>query len=282
MEQEEDWSSSPVVGVGLCDSAPLLWRVQDLRTVRSRGLVGALLGSLARTPRQNGRLGRPLLLLPEEERLLSECHAAAALPAAHQEGGGAELTQQVEQYEEEQQRSYEEQSVLALEDRKSALLRAMTSSHTAADEALRGRLEAFDQDFTLPRSALAVQLSTARAGLTYCSEARAFLQANWPIRARNDRHSDVKYQVFRDLRGRGFYLTSAGKFGGDFLVYPGDPLRFHAHFIAICQSLDQPVCLLDVLTVARLGSNVKKTVLLCSPGTDGEVVYTSLQWSGMV
>ena len=41
-----------------------------------------------------------------------------------------ELRQRVEQYEQEQQRSYEEQSVLALEDRKSALLRAMTSSHT--------------------------------------------------------------------------------------------------------------------------------------------------------
>lgn len=41
-----------------------------------------------------------------------------------------ELCQWVKQYKEEQQRSYEEQSVLALEDRKSALLRAMNSSHT--------------------------------------------------------------------------------------------------------------------------------------------------------
>lgn len=83
-EEDGGWSSSPVVGVGLCDSAPLLWRVEDLRSVRSRGLVGALLGSLPRTPRQNGRLGRPLLLLPEEERLLTDRHAAAALPAADQ------------------------------------------------------------------------------------------------------------------------------------------------------------------------------------------------------
>lgn len=37
---------------------------------------------------------------------------------------------QVEQHNEEQQRSYEEQRDLALEDRKSALLRAMTLSHT--------------------------------------------------------------------------------------------------------------------------------------------------------
>ncbi|XP_044057869.1 tRNA-splicing endonuclease subunit Sen34 [Siniperca chuatsi] len=287
--EEEDSSSSRVVGLSLCDSAPLLWRVEDLRSVRSQGLVGALLGSLSRTPRQNVRLGRPLLLLPEEERLLTERHAAAALPPANQDGGGADLRLQVEQHKEDQQRSYEEQSVLALEDRKSALLRAMTSSHASsesgagtADEALRDRLEALDRNFTFPRSALAVQLSTARAGLTYCPEARAFLQADWPIRGQNDLRCDARYQVFRDLRGRGFYLTSAGKFGGDFLVYPGDPLRFHAHFIAVCLSLDESVCLLDVLAVARLGSNVKKTVLLCSPGTDGGVLYTSLQWSGMV
>uniref|UniRef100_A0A3Q3WCX6 tRNA-splicing endonuclease subunit SEN34 n=1 Tax=Mola mola TaxID=94237 RepID=A0A3Q3WCX6_MOLML len=234
--------------------------------LRSQGLVGALLGSLPRTPRQNGRLGRPLL----------ERRAA--------DGAGVELL--VKQHEEEQQRSYEEQSVFALEDRKSALLRAMTSPHTgsesvaeATDEALRGRLEALDQNFTFPRSALAVQLSTARAGLTYCPEARAFLQADWPMRGQN---GHTRYQVFRDLRGRGFYLTSAGKFGGDFLVYPGDPLRFHAHFIAVCLAADEHVCVLDVLAVARLGSNVKKTVLFCSPGPGGGVLYTSLQWSGMV
>lgn len=61
----------------------------------------------------------------------------------------------------------------------------------------------------------------------------------------------------------------------------GDPLRFHAHFIAVCLSADESVCLLDILAVARLGSNVKKTVLLCSAGPDADVLYTSVQWSGM-
>ncbi|XP_029301810.1 tRNA-splicing endonuclease subunit Sen34-like [Cottoperca gobio] len=280
---EED--SPHVVGVSLCDTAPLLWRVEDLRAVRAQGLVGALLGALPRTPRQNTRLGRPLLLLPEEEGLLTERHAAAnriSVPADNQDGGGVELHQQ------EQQRSFEEQSVLALQDRKSALLRAMTSPRSesaagAVDEALRGRMESLDRNFTLPRSALAVQLSTARAGLSHCPDARTFLRADRPIRGQDEPHgTTARYQVFRDLRGRGFYLTSAGKFGGDFLVYPGDPLRFHAHFIAVCLSLDEPVCMLDVLAVSRLGSNVKKTVLLCSPRPDGGVVYTSLQWSGMV
>ncbi|XP_047450582.1 tRNA-splicing endonuclease subunit Sen34 [Mugil cephalus] len=278
-EEKEEEEESAVVALSLCGSAPLLWRVEDMKAVRGRGLVGALLGSLPRTPRQNGRMGRPLLLLPEEERMLTEEHAAAAMPDRCQGGGGAELRQ----YEEEQRRSFEEQSVLALKDRKSSLLRAMTSSHTGPeDEELKSRLQALDQSFTFPRSALAVQLSTTRAGLSYCPEARAFLEASWPIRAQHGSHGDARYQVFRDLRRRGFYLTSAGKFGGDFLVYPGDPLRFHAHFIAVCLTLDESVHLLDVLAVARLGSNVKKTVLLSSPGMDGEVQYTSLQWSGLV
>ncbi|MEQ2216671.1 hypothetical protein XENOCAPTIV_020101, partial [Xenoophorus captivus] len=129
----------------------------------------------------------------------------------------AELRQR---YEEEQQRSLEEQSILALEDRKSALLRAMTSS---SDEALQCRLLALEQNFSFPRSALAVQLSTARAGLSQCQEARAFLEADWPIREQDSPRRDARYQVFRDLWGRGFFLTSAGKFGGDFLVYPGEP-----------------------------------------------------------
>uniref|UniRef100_A0A1A7WDZ2 tRNA-splicing endonuclease subunit Sen34 n=1 Tax=Iconisemion striatum TaxID=60296 RepID=A0A1A7WDZ2_9TELE len=243
-----------------------------------------MLGSLPRAPRQNLRLGRPLLLLPEEEGLLRERHAAA-FPPRSQDVERAELQQQCE---EEQQRSFKEQSVLALEDRKSALRLAMTSPQSGSgsgpwsDEVLQRRLLDLNQNFTFPRSALAVQLSTTRAGLNYCPEARAFLQVNWPIREQGNAHFDTRYQVFRDLWGRGFFLTSAGKFGGDFLVYPGDPLRFHAHFIAICLSLDESVSLLDLLAAARLGSNVKKTVLLCSPVPNGRVHYTSVQWSGMV
>uniref|UniRef100_A0A1A8LPH7 tRNA-splicing endonuclease subunit Sen34 n=3 Tax=Nothobranchius TaxID=28779 RepID=A0A1A8LPH7_9TELE len=284
MEDQNQESSDPVVALSLCDSTPLLWRAQDLRTVRSQSVVGALLGSLPRAPRQNLKLGRPLLLLPEEERLLRERHAAA-FPPRNQDVERAEFQQQ---YEEEQQRSFEEQSVFALEDRKSALQRAMTSSQsgsgsgTSSDEALQRRLLDLDQNFTFPRSALAVQLSTTRAGLNYCPEARAFLQLDWPIRDQGNAQFDTRYLVFRDLWGRGFFLTSAGKFGGDFLVYPGDPLRFHAHFIAICLSLDESVSLLDILAAARLGCNVKKTVLLCSPAPNGPVHYTSVQWSGMV
>ncbi|KTG39966.1 hypothetical protein cypCar_00004757 [Cyprinus carpio] len=157
-------------------------------------------------------------------------------------------------------------------------------------DAIRDRLNALDQAFHFPWSAMAVQLCTARASFSHCPEERSFHSTDWPMP--RDERLNTRFCVYRDLRNKGFYLTSAGKFGGDFLVYPGYPLRFHAHFIALCISMDEELPLCDILAIARLGSNVKKTVLLCSPqkrsesgkheSVEGDVVYSSLQWSSMV
>lgn len=62
---------------------------------------------------------------------------------------------------------------------------------------------------------------------------------------------------------------------------PGDPLRFHAHYIAQCWSAEDPIPLKDLLSAGRLGTSVRKTLLLCSPQPDGKVVYTSLQWASL-
>lgn len=96
------------------------------------------------------------------------------------------------------------------------------------------RLKALDQSFVLPPSALAVQLSTCRAGLPHLQASepiRRQLQGSEPIwrqlQGSEPIRSEDRLQVFRDLRGRGFYLTSGGKFGADFLVYPGlDPVFY--------------------------------------------------------
>ncbi|XP_077466879.1 tRNA-splicing endonuclease subunit Sen34 [Stigmatopora argus] len=265
------------VRVSRCDSAPLLWRTQDVEAARSLGLVGALLGSLPRTPRQNLRLGRPLLLLPEEEQLLGTSRRPpppSPPPTSAREARAAEVAL----FQESLQQSYDCQRVLALHERKRAVRRSFSADGAGDSEAeaeLRRRLEAVERHFVFPRSALAVQLSTARAGP----------DADGPpgnAAAPDAVRDDARFRVFADLRRRGFYLTSAGKFGGDFLVYPGDPLRFHAHFIAVCLRADQDVTLSDLLAISRLGSNVKKTVLLCSPRDDDGVMYSSLTWSGMV
>lgn len=63
--------------------------------------------------------------------------------------------------------------------------------------------------------------------------------------------------------------------------HPGDPLRFHAHYIAQCWAPEDPIPLQDLVSAGRLGTSVRKTLLLCSPQPDGKVVYTSLQWASL-
>ncbi|KAJ8410655.1 hypothetical protein AAFF_G00186120 [Aldrovandia affinis] len=275
------------IGVYFCGPTPLLWQAAEVKVARETGVVGTLVGSLARQPRQNNRLGRPLELLQEEARLLRETGQAVCPASARANSQG------VKEYLERVECNYEEQRALALQDRKAMVLRALTRRSGDADgtepldQNVRDRLDALERGFSFPRSAMAVQLNTAKAGLGHDPEERNFWAADWP--QHRDERSETRFRVFRDLRRQGFYLTSAGKFGGDYLVYPGDPLRFHAHFIAVCVPMDTPTPLCDLLALSRLGANVKKTILLCSPGDDDDeggekedVVYTSLQWSGMV
>ena len=52
------------------------------------------------------------------------------------------------------------------------------------------------------------------------------------------------------------------RFGCDYNVYPGDPLRFHSHFQATCYGWDEEVAMLDLVAGGRLGTGVKKGFLV--------------------
>lgn len=82
------------------------------------------------------------------------------------------------------------------------------------------------------------------------------------------------------------------RFGGDFVVYPGDPLRYHSHFTATVQTTpDEPMAAQELVAAGRLGTAVKKAHLLCTVSLDedvgdvdsakfGVVEYFSLTWAG--
>lgn len=46
------------------------------------------------------------------------------------------------------------------------------------------------------------------------------------------------------------------------MAYPGDPLRFHSHFLAVGAEWDEEIDLLDIVGGGRLGTAVKKGYLL--------------------
>ncbi|XP_063798855.1 tRNA-splicing endonuclease subunit Sen34 isoform X2 [Pseudophryne corroboree] len=294
-----------------------VWNVEDARKIREQhGVVGNLVGALVRKPRQNTRLGLPLQLLPEEARLLVEIGAATLVCSRLQEsappkhdGLPMDITNISTTVDEEDSKtnaeayaqflhdSYEEQRQLALQEKRRTL--ESLAEHIAEGRSKRKRqrgeqeelggsssqgpikeVQNLEKTIHFPEEAMMVQIPTAQTHLGNVEEVDVHqVSSDWPYSGQ--KNHEMRYKVFRDLWQKGFFLTSGSKFGGDFLVYPADPMRFHAHYIAICFPQAEEIALSDIITVGRLGTNVKKTVLLCSSNQEGSVTYTSLQWSGL-
>jgi tRNA-splicing endonuclease subunit Sen34 len=115
-----------------------------------------------------------------------------------------------------------------------------------------------------------------------------------------DQQDVLKYHVYRSLWRRGYFLTSGEKFGGDYLAYPGDPMRYHSHYIVSVRGADSSFTAMDLVTMGRLATNTKKTFVLathrqedsrsssCSSSTSGSNLGTdtgsvdcfSIAWAG--
>lgn len=87
----------------------------------------------------------------------------------------------------------------------------------------------------------------------------------------------LKCAVYRDLWERGYYITQGDKFGGDFLVYFGDPLCHHAIFIVRCVKPEERIMPTEIVAFGRLGTSVKKRAVLASVVND-VVSYVTINW----
>ncbi|KAI0889789.1 SEN34 subunit of tRNA-splicing endonuclease [Annulohypoxylon maeteangense] len=70
------------------------------------------------------------------------------------------------------------------------------------------------------------------------------------------------YPLYAHLQDRGYFMMPGLRFGCDYNVYPGDPLRFHSHFQATSHNWDDEIAVLDIVAGGRLGTNVKKGYLI--------------------
>ncbi|XP_075045946.1 tRNA-splicing endonuclease subunit Sen34 [Mixophyes fleayi] len=304
--------------IHLLEGKAFVWNVEDARKIREQhGLVGNLVGALVRKPRQNTRLGLPLQLLPEEARLLVEIGAATFVRSCEQKSAppnhdglpmdstsvsatvdDEDSKTKAEAYAQFLHSSYEEQRQLALQEKQHTLesladriaegrskrkRQRCEQEEELMESSSQGPIKEFqnlEKTFHFPEEAMMVQIPTARTPLGNVEEVDLHqVSSDWPYTGH--KNHEMRFKVFRDLWQKGYFLTSGSKFGGDFLVYPADPMRFHAHYIAICFPQDEEIALSDIITAGRLGTNVKKTILLCSSNQEGSVTYTSLQWSGL-
>jgi len=68
----------------------------------------------------------------------------------------------------------------------------------------------------------------------------------------------LRFKVYGHLQSLGFFLSPGLRFGCQFLAYPGDPLRFHSHYLVRSLECDEELPILDLVGGGRLGTGVKK------------------------
>ena len=69
--------------------------------------------------------------------------------------------------------------------------------------------------------------------------------------------------TFTELQHRGLRMGLGPRFGGEYLIYPGDYLRYHAHFTSQVIVGEEPIRPAEIVAWGRLGTGTKKAGLLC-------------------
>ena len=72
--------------------------------------------------------------------------------------------------------------------------------------------------------------------------------------------------VYRALWQRGHFVTTGSAFGSDYLCYPADPFRHHAHMMVHVVLPGQPLRAVELACFARLAASVKKSAFLAVVG----------------
>jgi tRNA-splicing endonuclease subunit Sen34 len=100
------------------------------------------------------------------------------------------------------------------------------------------------------------------------------------------------FEVFAHLHSKGYFLSPGLRFGAHFMAYPGDPLRFHSHFLVVAKQWDEPIDLMDIVSGGRLGTGVKKAYMIGGAyprenddekvtNTQGKVKTYCFEWAAM-
>lgn len=288
-----DYESHNCVKLILTHGRVHVWNAKDADVIRRcYRIVGNLVGALPRNPHQVQVMGLPLQLMPEEVTLLIEKGFAKLVE--YEEMTKEPASELKEIFKDCRDRCYEEQVVAAAEQRKREI-------EVIADKILSGKRKKLEKRMkSTPGSVTEAELNELTHEKVIEEECKKIQrlpehlqvceifvenplikrltpnEVRWSFPTSNI--EELRYAVFKDMWERDYYLTNGIKFGGDFLVYPGDPVLFHAKFIVKCvEDVDQ-VNIHDLVTWSRIGTSTKKTLVVASLGSTKKVEYKSYQW----
>ena len=276
---------------------------------REHRICGAQVGTLPLAPSQNVFLGMPAEIMPEEAQLLVERGVAYILDEAQAHDQAlhsaqkarrddylASIQHQSRQFEEArtQEKEQARQRALKKQSQKSAK-RSMpredspaadlldfedSEEHGTASAEVPG-VDATNRSNSQASTTVPSNLSTATTFriTPATSELLLLTPQSTPRPAIND--LPPSYPLYRHLHDKGYFTTPGLRFGCQYTVYPGDPLRFHSHFLAVGAEWDEPIDLMNIVGGGRLGTGVKKGFLLGGASPAGDVRTFSVEWAAM-
>ena len=251
---------------------------------REHGLCGYNIGTLPQSPSQNVFMGLPIIIMPEEAQALVDKELAYVIDdvRAHDEIlYTRSLTQEV-RYLSEARRQAKAIEVMRTQDQEEAKRKALSKiskkrrtkskpNKPPADPDPLGFDDQSDNEQqsenpspsgpdpnttpTLAKPPTNHITPTTSSILVPTSPPTISLLKTLP-------RLPPTFSLFSHLHQRGYYLTPGLRFGCQYAAYPGDPLRFHSHFLCVGFGWDEEIDLMSIVAGGRLGTGVKKGFLL--------------------
>lgn len=251
----------------------LVFDIEDVVHIRRHhGICAVLTGTMPQNPTQNLFLGLPIELHAEEARLLVDEKAgyiADELPehlsqlTAMDEATRKAYLQSLKKQRKSAQLAFEEERAKVQakhqSKRKAAKAKPAAESTSAVAAAAEGEGESLF-DAPPPKPTAAAPAAAKESFLPAITPTTSCDLAT-PSTGSAAIDTPSSYPLYRYLNSRGYYTTPGLRFGGDYSVYPGDPFRYHAHYLANSYGWDEEISMLDLVTSGRLGTAVKKSFL---------------------
>ena len=271
---------------------------------REHNICGVLIGTLPQIPQQNVFLGLPLELMPEEARVLLEKEVAYVVDdaAVHTRGVETLMEEDRKRYLDELEQHGRQASLVHAsrkEQRRDQALKKIHKNKTKK-KASKGDDEPHDEEqehddllFSPSAQPQSERAESSRAsvaveqafGMTPASSESLFPRP--PSMPESLPDVPPSYPLFAHLHSKGYFLSPGLRFGCQYLAYPGDPLRFHSHFLVSSAEWDEEIDIMDLVAGGRLGTGVKKGFLIGgaedpeNANSTSTVKTFSIEWAGM-
>ncbi|WBF10849.1 hypothetical protein N7582_000066 [Saccharomyces uvarum] len=272
--------------------SPLIFDMHDIQLLRKYGICGVLSGTLPTAAQQNVFLSVPLRLMLEDVLWLHQ-NNLADVKIIRKEGDeiiagitperGAKLAKLVE---DRLTKSFDYQTKFKKDQHIAKLKKIGIINDETSVEELQ-QLDKSNNNDQLIESSLFIDIADnssilkddniALKGPSY-DDIRNLLFKQY------ERSEKMQtYFLYKELRDQGYVLSPGGRFGGKFIAYPGDPLRFHSH-LTIQEAIDyrsEPIDLISMISGARLGTTVKKLWVIGGVEEEtGSTHFFSVEWAG--